>query len=108
MSPSAPKKSLADLAKSNPTQLGDPVSLKAETSSTTPTDQDKPNKSPDAAGRNAGGTSEGKKTLAEAAMSNPTMLGDPVSLKAEVSASEVTEEDRGARGVKGKPHSSKI
>jgi hypothetical protein len=36
-----PKKSLKDLAKENPTQLGDPVSLKAETSDHEPTDQDR-------------------------------------------------------------------
>lgn len=35
------KKSLKELAKDNPTQLGDPVSLKAETSDTEPTDQDR-------------------------------------------------------------------
>lgn len=35
------KKSLKELAKGNPTQLGDPVSLKAETSDTEPTDQDR-------------------------------------------------------------------
>lgn len=35
------KKSLKDLAKENPTQLGDPVSLKAETSDNEPTDQDR-------------------------------------------------------------------
>lgn len=31
---------------------------------------------------------------------NPTQLGDPVSLKAETSDTEPTEEDRGARGTK--------
>lgn len=35
------KKSLKELAKGNPSQLGDPVSLKAETSDTEPTDQDR-------------------------------------------------------------------
>ena len=35
------KKSLKDVAKENPTQLGDPVSLKAETSDHEPTDQDR-------------------------------------------------------------------
>jgi hypothetical protein len=34
-----------DEIKHNPTALGDPVSLKAETSDTEPTDQDRPNKS---------------------------------------------------------------
>lgn len=35
------KKSLKELAQKNPTQIGDPVSLKAETSDTEPTDQDR-------------------------------------------------------------------
>jgi hypothetical protein len=39
--PSSDKKSLKELAKENPTQLGDPVSLKAETSDHEPTDQDR-------------------------------------------------------------------
>lgn len=80
------KTKLKDLAAANPTQLGDPVSLKAETSSTEPTDQDRPNKE--------------KKSLKEMAeeklKTNPTMLGDPVSLKAETSSTEPTENDRGA------------
>lgn len=81
------KTKLKDLAKANPTQLGDPVSLKAETSNTEPTDQDRPNKE--------------KKSLKEMAeeklkTNNPTMLGDPVSLKAETSSTEPTENDRGA------------
>ena len=39
------KKSLKELAEDNPTQLGDPVSLKAETSDHQPTEEDMPNKS---------------------------------------------------------------
>ena len=35
------KKSLKELAESNPTALGDPVSLKAETSDTEPTNDDR-------------------------------------------------------------------
>jgi hypothetical protein len=81
------KKSLKDTAKDNPTQLGDPVSLKAETSSTEPTEKDRPNKSKSA---------DGHKSLKELAEKNPTMLGDPVSLKAETSDTEPTENDRGA------------
>lgn len=44
------KKTLKQMVKDNPTQLGDPVSLKAETSDTEPTDQD----------RGAASTSSGK------------------------------------------------
>jgi hypothetical protein len=97
------KKSLKDLAKENPTQLGDPVSLKAETSDTRPT--------PDDTGAlNDNKASGGGKTLKQRAeeklKTNPTMLGDPVSLKAETSDTEPTADDRGALGTSknsGKP-----
>ncbi|KAI5253699.1 hypothetical protein E4T42_02686 [Aureobasidium subglaciale] len=78
-------KSLKDTAKDNPTQLGDHVSLKAETSNTEPTENDRPNKS-----------GAGHKSLKDLAKENPTQLGDPVSLKAETSDTEPTENDRGA------------
>ena len=92
-------KSLKDIAKDNPSQLRDPVSLKAETSSKQPTDQDKPNKSNE---------ERSLKQIAEGKMKNgnPSQLGDPVSLKAETSDSEPTEHDRGALGTSknsGKP-----
>ncbi|KAI9664778.1 MAG: hypothetical protein M1821_006226 [Bathelium mastoideum] len=80
----------------NRTQLGDPVSLKAETSRTSPTEHDRPHASPH--------TSTGEKkqeSLAELAKrkaeTNPTQLGDPISLKAETSTREPTEQDRGAK-----------
>lgn len=82
---SAFKKSLKDTAKDNPSQLGDPVSLKAETSKTEPTEKDRANKSGD-----------GHKSLKDLAEKNPTQLGDPVSLRAETSNTEPTENDRGA------------
>ncbi|CZT09778.1 hypothetical protein WAI453_007017 [Rhynchosporium graminicola] len=48
----------------------------------------------------------GKKTLRQIAMGkldeNPSQLGDPISLKAETSDSEPTDQDRGARGGSGK------
>ena len=73
------KKSLKEVAQSNPSQIGDPVSLKAETSDTQPTEQDKPNKAPNKTSERG---SEGKKSLKEIAQekmkTNPSMLGDPV------------------------------
>lgn len=84
-----PQKSLKDTAKDNPSQLGDPVSLKAETSNTEPTEKDRPNKS--------GREGDGHKSLKDLAKENPTQLGDPVSLKAETSNTEPTENDRGAK-----------
>ena len=128
-----PQKSLKELAKENPTRLGDPVSLKAETSNTEPTDNDRGGAA--AAGTNAKPSrkhlspnnvkslapTEGdqdddddsnakgkKKSLKEMAQDNPTMLGDPVSLKAETSDTEPTDEDRGAAAAgKGKESSRK-
>jgi hypothetical protein len=95
-------KSLKDLAKENPTQIGDPVSLKAETSNSKPT--------PDDTGAKGDKESGEKKTLKQKAeeklKTNPTMLGDPVSLKAETSDTEPTADDRGALGTSkssGKP-----
>lgn len=78
-----------------PSQLGDPVSMKAETSETQPTENDKPNK-------------EDNRSLKEVAQNsmktNATMLGDPVSLKAETSNTEPTKDDRGTLGANpGKP-----
>lgn len=43
----------------------------------------------------------GKKSLKEAAKENATQLGDPVSLKAETSDNEPTDQDRGAMGKDG-------
>jgi hypothetical protein len=86
--------------KKNPTALGDPVSLKAETSDTKPTEKDQPN---------SGSATEEKRSLKEMAQSNPTMLGDPVSLKAETSDTEPTPDDRGALGTqKEQKRQSKI
>ena len=48
-----------------------------------------------------------KRSLKEAAMNNPTALGDPVSLKAETSDTEPTENDRGALRD-GKKRDSKL
>ncbi|KAJ9627751.1 hypothetical protein H2203_002964 [Taxawa tesnikishii (nom. ined.)] len=74
----------------NRSQLGDPVSLKAETSKGSPTNQDK----------GAQGGHKSLKQIAEEKMEkNPTQLGDPVSLKAETSDTEPTEQDRGAAGA---------
>ncbi|KAK5446717.1 hypothetical protein LTS15_009650 [Exophiala xenobiotica] len=91
-------KSLKESAQSNPTALGDPVSLKAEKSNNEPTEQDRPNK----AGK-AGSDSDKKslkeiaqQDLSEAKKGNRSMLGDPVSLKAETSDKDpVKGSDRG-------------
>lgn len=78
------RKSLAELAKSNATQLGDPVSLKAETSSTNPTPDEAGAKSSASLATSARST--GRTSLAESYQKN--MLGDPTSLKNEGSSSE--------------------
>lgn len=71
------------LQEGNATQLGDPISLKAETSDRIPTESEE------------GAAKSGKDTNAKQD-TNPTQLGDHVSLKAETSNSEPTEQDRGA------------
>jgi hypothetical protein len=99
-------KSLKDTLKDNPTALGDPVSLKTETSNTEPTEHDRPFKSDSTGGQaaqtkpvqksqqNDGGNS--KKSLKELAESkNPSMLGDPTSLKAETSNRDPVKDGQG-------------
>jgi hypothetical protein len=58
-------------------------------------------------GDNKGGEKQTLKQKAEEKLkTNPTMLGDPVSLKAETSDTEPTADDRGALGTSkssGKP-----
>ena len=110
--------------KTNPTALGDPVSLKAETSDTEVGDGDSlykqetktqnSNTTGSGEGRNGkGGEGKGegqagKKSLKELAKENPTMLGDPVSLKAETSDLVPTEGEMGAKGDGGKKRDSNI
>ena len=88
-----PKKRLKDIA--NPTQLGDPVSLKAEAANSSPTDQDKGARSSSPAEQGSSPESKTpKKRLKD--LANPTLLGDPVSLKAEAADSSPTDQDKGA------------
>ncbi|KAH9210731.1 hypothetical protein DL95DRAFT_512856 [Leptodontidium sp. 2 PMI_412] len=105
--------------KTNPSQLGDPISLKAETSSHFPTPESKgaagstsssakdeiKNFAPAPTEGNRDGDGKGKKTLRQRAMDklqeSPSQLGDPVSLKAEAADSEPTDNDRGAAGTRG-------
>ncbi|OLN97769.1 hypothetical protein CCHL11_07900 [Colletotrichum chlorophyti] len=89
----------------NPSQLGDPVSLKAEVSQLVPTEGEQgagsdrsptPNKSGAAGAKNSDGSpvqDREKKRLKQVAeenmeAGNPTQLGDPISLKAETGSSE--------------------
>ncbi|RVX72747.1 hypothetical protein B0A52_04146 [Exophiala mesophila] len=127
----AHEKTLAESVKSNPTALGDPVSLKAEASDTSPTESDRPSQktargktasslqniapSPteeDLSDRNAGAKPSLKETaqrdLQQAKEGNRSMLGDPVSLKAEKSSKDPVGDD-GMGGVTGnKSRDSKL
>ena len=115
----------------NPSQLGDPISLKAESSSTIPTDEQSGSSSsnrPPSEDKETSATDGGKpggkedannndngnkdETLREKAVKdlhgdsgNPSMLGDPTSLKAETSDTVPTE---GAEGSRGSKRSSKL
>ena len=110
--PRTGRKKLKDLALANPTQLGDPVSLKAEAADSEPTDQDRGARySPSAVG--GGSRSESSdpppsRSLKQLAKENPTQLGDPVSLKAETADSKPTEYDRGAGSPSSQAHTPSI
>ncbi len=88
-----PNKSLKTTVESNPTALGDPVSLKAEKDDGADRNEDKSQ------------TADGDKSLKDIArrdldqaqQTNRSMLGDPVSLKAENSDTQV--DDDGMGGV---------
>jgi hypothetical protein len=123
-------KSLKEIAKENPTLLGDPTSLKAEQtdashSVTSKKSPKKPDESPthtpssgntksdpsnevkgyDITDKKTAGEKSGprKNKLREAYVKgNPSQLGDPVSLKAEAADSEPTDQDRGAGKTKSK------
>lgn len=100
----------------NPSQLGDPVSLKAETSSTIPTERQEGSSSMSSmrsTEKNQGyGSKHGhsEKLREKAAKqlhgedANPSMLGDPISIKAETSDWIPTEGEEGAK----QPRESKL
>ena len=96
------KGKLKGAAMKNPSMLGDHVSLKVEKTDSEPTDQDRGAKSAVGAHKKPAeyereaSKPEGKGKLKDVAMKNPSLLGDPVSLKAEQADSEPTEQDKGA------------
>lgn len=94
----------------NPSQLGDPISLKAETSDTIPTDGEQgavePPSSPSTSSSSSSTRAQGYggETLREKAAkklygpdANPSQLGDPISLKNETSPSVPVDGERGVR-----------
>lgn len=102
-------KLLSESDKSNPTALGDPVSLKAENSDSSPTDQyrSRANLAAFAPSPTEGDLSKSdgqddskkslkdsaKRDLHEAVQGNRSMLGDLVSLKAETTARDPIKDD---------------
>lgn len=76
----------------NPSAIGDPISIKSET---TPSEHDLPGSDAQKP-KDSQRKGDGKSLKEVAQASNPSMLGDPVSLKAETSDSEPTDQDRGA------------
>ncbi|KPI38795.1 uncharacterized protein AB675_5862 [Cyphellophora attinorum] len=100
MAPSTLKSKAQESLRSNPSALGDPISIKAETSpSEHDLDADQKNEGADQKSGKAtpGQPKDGKKPLKELAKENPTMLGDPVSLKAETSDRIPKPEEAGAK-----------
>lgn len=77
----------------NPSQLGDPVSLKAEAADSEPTNQDRGAKGK--GGETLKEKMENKIQKNEKGDQNETMLGDPVSLKAETSKKDPVDHDNG-------------
>lgn len=105
----------------NPSQLGDPVSLKAEASDNIPKPDEAGSQSSSTPPSKSGGSSSGaggEKLREKAAKklhgpdANPSQLGDPISLKAEQSGNVPTPGEEGAHpggreqqqpGGKGRP-----
>ncbi|TGJ82037.1 hypothetical protein E0Z10_g6715 [Xylaria hypoxylon] len=98
----------------NPSQLGDPISLKAENSDNVSTDEEKgassPSSSPSAKSRSSKG-----ETLREKAAkklngpdANPSQLGDPISLKNETSPGVPVDSERGAKSEEVVKRDSKL
>ncbi|KAI2604230.1 uncharacterized protein GGS25DRAFT_452736 [Hypoxylon fragiforme] len=96
----------------NPSQLGDPTSLKAEQSNHMPTEDERgatqtsQSASPSSS---SSGKSKSHESLRERAVkklygpeANPSMLGDPTSLKAETSDTMPTDDEAGAHGKDSK------
>lgn len=98
---------MKDLA--NPSQLGDPVSLKAETSDSTPTDEDRGAASvTQTAGQPESGVRAGQREKPKASkVVKDTTIGDPVSLEAEevVVSSQDQDQETAAAPLQGKSSS---
>lgn len=114
----------------NPSQLGDPVSLKAETANSTPTDQDRgaasePSRNTTTARvpESSGGSHEEKMLKygrpvrgmtthhgikEQKGDDNKTMIGDPTSLKAETSGGGGRQGDNGPSQDKPRKDGSKL
>ncbi|KAI0799160.1 hypothetical protein GGR55DRAFT_518607 [Xylaria sp. FL0064] len=86
----------------NPSQLGDPISVKAENSDTVPTKDEAGSSSPSPSSSKPR-SSRGGETLREKAVkklngpdANPSQLGDPISLKNETTPGLPVDSERGA------------
>jgi hypothetical protein len=86
--PSSLKYRASSNIKNNPTALGDPISLKAETSDIEPTENDRPN--PEGQSQK----NQSHETMKQKLERNPTALDDSVSLKAEKIDSTPVGDDR--------------
>lgn len=100
----------------NPSQLGDPVSLKAEASDRIPKPEEAGSQPSPSISSSGSGSGAGGEKLREKAVkklhgegANPSQLGDPISLKAEQSDNVPTPGEEGAhsgqqqQGGKGRP-----
>lgn len=100
----------------NPSQLGDPTSLKAEASDRIPKPEEAGSQPSPSVSSSSSGSGAGGEKLREKAVkklhgegANPSQLGDPISLKAEQSDNVPTPGEEGAhsgqqrQGGKGRP-----
>ncbi|KAI0097911.1 hypothetical protein GGR51DRAFT_454969 [Nemania sp. FL0031] len=98
----------------NPTQLGDPISLKAETSDYVPTEDEGGGELPSPSASLEGGKNK-RGTLREKVAkklngpdANPTQLGDPISLKNETSPGVPADSQQGTKSEEVVKRDSKL
>ncbi|KAI0538868.1 hypothetical protein GGR58DRAFT_273274 [Xylaria digitata] len=99
----------------NPSQLGDPISIKAETSDYAPEEEEERGSSPSSPSPSVKPQSSRGETLREKAAkkldgpnANPGQLGDPISLKSETSPGVPVDSERGAKSEEITKRGSKL
>ncbi|GAW11581.1 hypothetical protein ANO14919_009280 [Xylariales sp. No.14919] len=98
----------------NPSQLGDPISIKAESSDNIPTEEEEGASSSSSSASAKPQSNEGETLREKAAKklngpnANPSQLGDPISLKSETSPGVPVESERGTESEEIVKRDSKL